>query len=80
VTPGSPADGAEVVLVATEDDVVELPSSPDSARGLSPEELQAAARAMSRISKDFFTNSRVNEPPGPKPGRFSYSSYRSWEV
>jgi hypothetical protein len=69
VNPGSPAAGPELELVAPDDDVVVTPSSPESAPELSPDEPQAAARAISRISADFFTTSRVNEPPGAEaPG------------
>jgi hypothetical protein len=69
VNPGSPAAGPEPEFVAPDDDVVVTPSSPESAPELSPDEPQAAARAMSRISADFFTSSRVNEPPGAEaPG------------
>ena len=67
VPAGSFAAGPELELVAVDDDVVAL--SPESALELSPEEPQAAARAISRISADFFTSSRVNEPPGAEtPG------------
>jgi hypothetical protein len=55
VNPGSLAAGAEVVLVTTEDDVVDPPLSSGSARELSPDEPQAAASAMNRTRADFFT-------------------------
>ena len=64
VPAGSPAAGPEPELVVVEDDVVASPLSPVFAPELSPDEPQAAARAISRISADFFTSSRVNEPPG----------------
>lgn len=65
---GSPAAGPESELVAVDDDVVVPPLSPESPPESSPDEPQAAARAISRIRADFFTlGSRVNEPAGRKP-------------
>lgn len=69
VPAGSLAAGPELESVAVDDDVVAPPLSPEFAPELSPDEPQAAARAISRISADFFTSSRVNEPPGAEaPG------------
>ena len=69
VPAGSFAAGPEVAFVGVDDDVVAPPLSPESAPELSSDEPQAAARAISRISADFFTSSRVNEPPGAEaPG------------
>jgi hypothetical protein len=76
VPAGSPAAGPEPELVTVEDDVVASPLSPESPPESSPDGPQAAARAMSRIRADFFTlGSRVNEPPGRKPGRFVYAQF-----